>query len=57
MWWLDIASIIGIAIFIFGFRVVLMMGGIAIGGLTAVFYAVFRLARWIFGYIRTRQAA
>jgi hypothetical protein len=44
---LDIASVLGIAIFIFGFRGVLMMAGVVIGAIGGVGYALFRLVRWM----------
>ena len=44
---LDIASVLGVAIFIFGFRGVLMMAGMVIGAIGGVGYALFRLVRWM----------
>lgn len=44
---LDIASILGIAIFIFGFRGVLMMAGMVIGAIGGAGYALFRFIRWM----------
>jgi hypothetical protein len=44
---LDIASVLGIAIFIFGFRGVMMIAGMVIGAISGVGYALFRLVRWM----------
>ena len=44
---LDITTVLAFAVFIFGFRGVLMMAGMVISAIGGVGYGLFRLVRWM----------